>query len=64
MAFRPKKGRPDPFHLISNNTDDIVAMRRAANDPNLVIMSDWNHVSSQEYLEAEEVSGLDILYGF
>jgi hypothetical protein len=52
---------PQPFHLISNNTQDIEAMQRAEKNPQLVILSDWDHLTSSEYQKAMEDSRLGIL---
>jgi hypothetical protein len=51
-----------PFHLISDDPEDIEYMRRAEEDPNLVILSDWSHYTSEEYQTIMEESGVDLLY--
>ncbi|KAJ9298682.1 hypothetical protein DTO271G3_3649 [Paecilomyces variotii] len=58
--INPKPGSPQPFGLISNNEDDIRAMRRAEANPRLVVLSDWDHLTSEEYQGLQEYSGLDI----
>lgn len=57
----PKPGSPQPFELISKNEDDLRAMRRAEANPRLVVLSDWDHLTSEEYQGLQEYSGLDIL---
>jgi hypothetical protein len=37
-------------------------MTKAAINPNPVLVSDWTHVKSWNYMEAEEASGYTILY--
>jgi hypothetical protein len=37
-------------------------MAKAASNPNPVLVSDWTHVKSWNYMEAEEASGYTILY--
>lgn len=53
---------PQPFHLISDDENDIEAMRKAEQDPKLVILSDWSHYTSEEYQTIMEESGVDLLY--
>lgn len=58
---RRKPDAQSPWHLISNEEDDIKAMKRAAVDPKLVMVSDWTRFMSWEYMAAEESSGMAIL---
>ncbi|KAJ5795216.1 Multicopper oxidase type 2 [Penicillium paradoxum] len=51
---------PQPFHLISDNTQDIAAMKNAEKNPQLVILSDWDHLTSDEYQKVMEESRLDV----
>ncbi|KAJ5512183.1 Multicopper oxidase type 2 [Penicillium fimorum] len=51
---------PRHFHLISNNTQDVKAMQKAEENPQLVIPSDWDHLTSSEYHEPMKDSSLDI----
>jgi hypothetical protein len=37
-------------------------MAKAVSNPNPVLVSDWTHVKSWNYMEAEEASGYTILY--
>lgn len=62
MLFRPSKDRENPFSMISNDTDDISAMKQAERHTIPVILSDWDHLTSVEYMEAMEATGYDILY--
>lgn len=47
--------------MISNNPEDIEAMENARTDPQLVVLSDWDHLTSDAYMQAEHESGYDIL---
>ena len=58
---RPKPGANDPFHLISNDTKAIKAMKLAELKPQLAMLSDWDHLTSEEYFAAQVKTGLDIL---
>jgi hypothetical protein len=57
----PAPGTPDPFHLISTNPVDIAAMQKAENNPHLIMLSDWDHLTAAEYQQVQENSGLEIL---
>ena len=61
MISRPKSGTNSPFHLISNDTNAIEAMRDAEAKPQLAMLSDWDHLTSKEYFAAQVETGLDIL---
>jgi hypothetical protein len=36
-------------------------MRRAEANPHLVVLSDWDHLTSEEYQQLQVSTGLDIL---
>ncbi|KAK2616916.1 Glc7p regulatory subunit [Conoideocrella luteorostrata] len=60
IYIRPKVDAPAPWALISNDSADIAAIKRAVMDPKLMLVSDWSRFKSWEYMEAEESSGLAI----
>ncbi|KAJ5996955.1 hypothetical protein N7522_008615 [Penicillium canescens] len=60
IFIRPNPGTPAPWSLISNDKSHIQAMAKAASNPNPVLVSDWTHVKSWNYMEAEEASGYTI----
>ncbi|CAI7652644.1 unnamed protein product [Penicillium bialowiezense] len=60
ISINPGPDVPQPFHLISDNAQDIEAMQRAEKNPQLVILSDWDHLTSSEYQKAIEDSRLEI----
>jgi FtsP/CotA-like multicopper oxidase with cupredoxin domain len=62
LFIRRKKGAPKPWALISNNRDDIKEMEKAAEDPYLLILSDWDKYNSSEYLAAQRKVDLQLLY--
>ena len=47
--------------MISDDPADIEAMTNAAHDAQLVMMSDWSHLPSNEYMDALRDTGYDIL---
>lgn len=59
--FSPGPETLDPFHLISTNPTDIVAMQKAEKNPHLVMLSDWDHLTAAEYQKVQVDSGINIL---
>lgn len=57
----PSANRESPFSMISDDPSDIEAMTKAAHDAQLVMMSDWDHLPSDEYMDALRKTGYDIL---
>lgn len=47
--------------MISDDPVDIKAMTKAAQDPQLIILSDWDHLPSDEYMKVMAETGYDIL---
>lgn len=47
--------------MISDDPDDVEAMKSAEHDANLVVLSDWDHLTSDAYMQAIMESGYDIL---
>jgi len=47
--------------MISDNPDDIKAMKKAAHEPHLIVLSDWNHLPSDAYMKVLKETGYDIL---
>ena len=50
-----------PWSMISNDAEDLAAMAKTARDPNLVILSDWDRYTSDEYWAATEASQVLLL---
>lgn len=47
--------------MISDDPDDIEDMKRAEANSEVVIASDWDHLTSDAYMDALKESGYDIL---
>jgi hypothetical protein len=47
--------------MMTNSSSDIPAMAKAAANPNLITISDWSHLTSDEYMAAQMASGYAIL---
>ncbi|KAJ5884439.1 hypothetical protein N7504_012011 [Penicillium tannophilum] len=60
IYIRPSADRDSPFSMISDDPDDIEAMEKARDNPHLVTLSDWDHLTSDAYMQAERESGYDI----
>lgn len=60
IFIRRKSGTPTPFHMISEDAEDIKAMERAANDPVVIVASDWSYYNSSQYKETFAKSQLQI----
>lgn len=52
---------PQPFSLISSNLQDIQAMQRAEQNPRLVVLSDWGHLTSMQYQQVQVDSRLNVM---
>jgi hypothetical protein len=48
--------------MISEDPVDIAAIGEAIEKPELVVISDWSQFKSWEYLEAEDVANINLLY--
>jgi hypothetical protein len=47
--------------MISDDPDDVEAMKIAEKNANLVVLSDWDHLTSDAYMQAIMETGYDIL---
>lgn len=61
---RPASTEPSPFSLIANDSKNLTAMKKAEASAKPVVVSDWTHLTSDEFLAAEEATGYDILWDF
>ncbi|KAJ5279857.1 hypothetical protein N7478_005229 [Penicillium angulare] len=59
IYIRPSSG-DSPVSMISSDPTDIEAMENARRDPQLVLLSDWDHLTSDAYMQAEMDTGYDI----
>jgi hypothetical protein len=57
----PSANRESPFAMISDDPADIAAMTKAAHDARLVMLSDWDHLPSDQYMDVLKKTGYDIL---
>ncbi|PNY22482.1 Uncharacterized protein TCAP_07121 [Tolypocladium capitatum] len=60
ILIKPKEEQTELWSHISNNTNDIRAMAKAAVNPELIIVSDWSRLTSDEYWKANIQSGLQL----
>ncbi|KAJ5913138.1 Multicopper oxidase type 2 [Penicillium tannophilum] len=59
-ATHPAPETPQPFHLISSNPADIEAMQRAEKDPQLIMLSDWDHLTFDQYQKLQVDSHMEV----
>ena len=59
---RPASTEPSPFSLIASDSKNLTALKRAEASAKPVVVSDWTHLTSDEFLAAEEATGYDILW--
>lgn len=48
-----------PFRLITDNENDLRAMRKAEEKTRPIMLSDWRHVTSEEMWRIEKATGLE-----
>ncbi|KAF2217256.1 hypothetical protein CERZMDRAFT_31879 [Cercospora zeae-maydis SCOH1-5] len=60
IYIRPRKSEPKPFSGISNDPQALSAIEQAENDPQFIMVADWQHVTSGELYDIENRTNLDI----
>lgn len=61
IFITPPSSQPSPFALIANSSSaSIAAMQKAEKKAQFAMLSDWDHLTSEEYRDAELASGLDL----
>jgi hypothetical protein len=61
IPFRPAKNTPTPFNLISNDTNTLNQLENAATYPEIVLLSDWSHFTSEELHNVSVAADIDPL---
>ncbi|KAL2367389.1 conidial pigment biosynthesis oxidase Arb2/brown2, variant 2 [Blastomyces gilchristii SLH14081] len=59
IVISPKPGRPAPFHKISKSPKEIEKIRKATLNPTTMFLSDWHHLTSEEFFHVATDSGID-----
>ena len=57
----PPQDMETPFTLITNSSTDAKIMQRLDRDPTVIMLSDWDHFTSEEYKAASLAANLDLL---
>lgn len=57
----PSPQTPNPFHFISSDPAEINKMKQAEKNPQLVMLSDWDHLTAAEYQKVQEDTGVNIV---
>ncbi|KAL4738138.1 conidial pigment biosynthesis oxidase Arb2/brown2 [Aspergillus similis] len=60
IVIKRKANDPAPWHLISNNSEDITQIKAAVNNPQLMLLSDWSKYNSTEYIYYENYAKVGI----
>lgn len=60
IHIRSASSEPRPFDLITQNPDEIKAIRAAEEKPHLIMISDWHHLSAEQLFQAMNDTNLDI----
>ena len=61
LFIRRKPGTEGPWPMISQDPEDIHAMEKAANDPHVMVVSDWSQFNSTQYNQIFRESHLQLL---
>ncbi|KAJ9271249.1 hypothetical protein DTO212C5_2599 [Paecilomyces variotii] len=59
IYIKPADSVERPFALISNDSNELEAMRKAEENTRPLVLSDWRHLPSEQVWQAEEATGLD-----
>ncbi|PGH10994.1 hypothetical protein AJ79_05145 [Helicocarpus griseus UAMH5409] len=59
IVIRPAEDRPAPFEKISDSIQGLKKIKQAVSKPTPVFVSDWTHLTSEEYMKAAMESGID-----
>jgi sugar phosphate isomerase/epimerase len=61
IHITPANGTETPFGLISNSKQDLHRLALAASNPQIVMLSDWSHFTSQELHDISIAADIDPL---
>ncbi|RFU31991.1 hypothetical protein B7463_g4366, partial [Scytalidium lignicola] len=59
IYIRPAPGVATPFGLISSDSGQKAAMKKAFNNPNMMMITDWSHFTSQEIRDISVSANID-----
>lgn len=60
IVVHPRKNRPNMFHMISNNTGSILAMKAAERAVRPILITDWGNLTSTERWDITLASHVEI----
>ena len=61
LFYSPADGLPNPFYMISNNTEDQENLKKAELDPTPVVLSDWVHLTSEQLRDVAVSANIDTM---
>lgn len=59
----PKNGTPNPFRMISNDSNTLRQLNEQVNNPQLVLLSDWSHFTSETLHDVGVAANIDPFCG-
>jgi hypothetical protein len=61
ISLSPTRNTPTPFNLISHDTNTLTQLENAARYPEIVLLSDWSHFTSEELHNVTVAADIDPL---
>lgn len=60
IYIRPRSSQDRPFNAMTSDPSSLNALLRAEDNPHFVMLSDWQHVTSNELMDIEDQANVDI----
>ncbi|KAL2811789.1 laccase-1 [Aspergillus granulosus] len=60
MYIRRKPDAPRPYSVITNDEDELAQLKAAEDNPNLMLVTDWTYLTSEEYHNVAVETGLNL----
>ncbi|KAL5339745.1 laccase-1 [Aspergillus crustosus] len=60
LYIRRQPDAPRPYATITEDPEEQCQLQRAENDPNLILVTDWTHLTAEEYHAVAVESGFNI----
>ncbi|KAH6719548.1 laccase TilA [Leptodontidium sp. MPI-SDFR-AT-0119] len=63
IRIKPAEGTPNPLDKISNTTQSLYQLQKAIENPELVLLSDWSHFTSEQLYNTSIEAKVDPICG-
>ncbi|KAI5363187.1 putative multicopper oxidase, type 1, multicopper oxidase, copper-binding, cupredoxin [Septoria linicola] len=60
IYIRPSRSQPKPFDRITSDSASLNALMRAEDNPQFVMVTDWQHVTSNELMAIQNRTNIDV----